>query len=243
MVASCATSAYVAPVIKTRLKNRMLSAISPEHEAPPPERWQQRKSAQTRQRLIEAGIDCLVEGGYARLTTAAVSERCGVSRGAMHHHFPTRQDLVSTVVEFVVYQRMRAFLEDYFALLRESGEESMVEVATQAHWRSVQSREYAAYLELNMAARTDADLAAVFLPAARRYDEVWTSEMIEAFPQWREQWEALKLASDFTNAMHMGLLLHLPILGDGARVQRMLEFSAESVKALHKRALDGVADA
>lgn len=203
------------------IQERMLRAMRPAGQAVKPEGWQQQKSANMRQRLVDAAIDRLVENGYIGLTTAAVAERCAVSRGAMHHHFPTRLELVSAVVEQVFYQRMRAFLDDYFAGLAERGDELLIEIACQQHWKSAQSREYAAYLELAVAARTDAELAQFFNPAARRYDEVWASEMIEAFPQWRDKWEMMKLASDFTLALHMGMVLHEPIFGNGDRMEAL----------------------
>lgn len=203
------------------IQERMLRAMRPAGQAVKPEGWQQQKSANMRQRLVDAAIDRLVENGYTGLTTAAVAERCAVSRGAMHHHFPTRLELVSAVVEQVFYQRMRAFLDDYFAGLAERGDELLIEIACQQHWKSAQSREYAAYLELAVAARTDAELAQSFNPAARRYDEVWASEMIEAFPQWRDKWEMMKLASDFTLALHMGMVLHEPIFGNGDRMEAL----------------------
>lgn len=216
------------------LQDRMLSAIRPDHKAEPPARWQQRKSAQTRQNLIQAGIERLIEGGYAGLTTAAVAERCAVSRGAMHHHFPTRLYLVVAVVEHVFYQRMRLFLADYFAAMAERGEEMVVEMASEAHWRSVQTPEYAAYVQLAVAARTDAELEACFTPAARLYDEVWTREMIEAFPQWQRHWEDFKLASDFTLAAHMGLLLHKPVFGDGERLEKVRRLTTRVVQKLYE---------
>ena len=219
----------------TVLQDRMLSAMNPGHKAEPPARWQQRKSAQTRARLVEAGIDRLVEGGYAGLTTAAVAERCEVSRGAMHHHFPTRLDLVTAVVEHVFYQRMRRFLADYFAALAERGEEALIEIACEAHWLSVQTREYAAFLELAVAARTDPELGALFDPAALRYDEIWTREMIEAFPQWERHWEDFKIASDFTQASHMGLLLHRRVFGEGERMERVRRLTTTVVRELYER--------
>jgi AcrR family transcriptional regulator len=215
------------------LQERILSAMRPAHLARPPARWQQRKSAQTRQRLIDAGVDCLIERGYAGLTTAAVAERCQVSRGAMHHHFSTRMELVSAVVEHVFYERMRRFLDDYFAALSERGDELLVEIACDAHWLSVQTREYAAYLELAVAARTDAELAELFTPNSRRYDEIWIAEMIEAFPQWARHWEAFKLASDFTLAVHMGMLLHRPVFGDGERLELLRRLATRVVQELY----------
>lgn len=215
------------------LQDRMLSALMPQVHAAPPEKWQQRKSALMRDRLISAAVDCLVQSGYPGLTTAAVATACAVSRGTMHHHFQTRMELVSAVVDQVVYHRMRTFLADYFdAVERRRPDEPMIELAVDAHWRSVQTRDYAAWVELALAARTDAELAAIFEPAARRYDAVWTSEMIEAFPQWKEDWENLKLAHDFTSAIHLGMLLHAPVFGTGDRLERLRHFAARTMQRL-----------
>ncbi len=213
-------------------KTRVLHALQPAGQGARPVRWQQQKSARTRLRIIEAAIDCLVEGGYSGLTTQAVVERTGVSRGAMHHHFPTRMDLVGAVVEHVFYERMRLFLEDYLEKMKDASDAQRLEIATAAHWRSVQTREYAAYLELAVAARTDRELDQFFGPVARRYDEVWIAEMIEAFPHWRDQWEQMKLASDFVNVLHMGLLLQKPVFGD-ARTRRTQRLSNEVLRQVY----------
>lgn len=215
------------------MQKRMLAAMRPTPLADEPVRWQQRKSAQTRLKMLEAAVDCLVSGGYAGLTTAQVAERAAVSRGAMHHHFATRIELVAAVVDHIFYQRIRLFLDDYLAAMAQRGDEELIDLATQAHWRSVQTREYAAYLELAVAARTDPELNAAFEPAARRYDEVWTAEMIESFPQWRDQWNAMKLGSDFAIAVHSGLLLHRPVFGQD-RIDMVLKLSMQAISALYK---------
>jgi AcrR family transcriptional regulator len=212
------------PMRATSMKKRMLASMRPAGLATEPQRWQQQKSARTREKLLEAAIDCLIEGGYAGLTTAQVAEKTGVSRGAMHHYFATRMDLVAALVEYIFYHRMRLFLDDYFEALARRGEAMLFELATEAHWRSVETREYAAYLQLAAAAQSDSELNAVFEPAARRFDQVWIAEMIEAFPQWRDQWEAMKLGNDFVTAAHMGLLLQKPVLGPErlAEVQKLI---------------------
>lgn len=210
--------------------------MNPAHAGEEPARWQQRKSAQTRLKLVEAAVDCLVENGYVGLTTAAVAERGAVSRGAMHHHFATRLELVSAVIEHVFYRRMQAFLDDYFAAAPGLAGEALLEMACDLHWRSVRTHEYAAYLELAVAARTDAELEKSFTPAARRYDQIWTSEMIEAFPQWAAHWEAMKLANDFTIAAHMGLLLQQPVLGADGRGERIRLLIGKVVRSLYRKA-------
>lgn len=217
------------------IRDRVLSALHPGHEAEPPAKWQQRKSARMRERLVSAAVDCLVEDGYPGLTTAAVAMRSGVSRGAMHHHFQTRMELVAAVVDRVVYHRMRTFLADYFDAVENRADEPLIELACEAHWRSVQTHDYAAWLELTVAARTNAELAAIFDPAARRYDEVWTSEMIEAFPQWQDHWDLFKLANDFTSAIHMGMLLHTPVFVSGERMERLQRFAGRVMQEMYEK--------
>lgn len=66
----------------------------------------QDRSRATRQRLLEAAIECLADVGWSGSTVAVVAERAGVSRGAAQHHFPTREDLVTSAVEYVTQERL-----------------------------------------------------------------------------------------------------------------------------------------
>lgn len=58
------------------------------------------RSASTRKHILEATIKCLDTGGYGAVTNIKVADAAGVSRGAMMHHFPTRQALIVATVEF-----------------------------------------------------------------------------------------------------------------------------------------------
>src|SRR5579884_4027610 len=71
----------------------------------PRRRSQAERSASTREALLNATIACLVEDGYASTTTAKVSQRAGVSRGAHLHHFQTRQALLAAAMEHLAARR------------------------------------------------------------------------------------------------------------------------------------------
>ncbi|OLF12865.1 TetR family transcriptional regulator [Actinophytocola xinjiangensis] len=71
----------------------------------------QDRSRATRKRLLEAAIECLAEVGWSGSTVAVVAERAGVSRGAAQHHFPTREDLVTSAVEYVSQERLSRLRE------------------------------------------------------------------------------------------------------------------------------------
>jgi AcrR family transcriptional regulator len=66
----------------------------------------QDRSRATRQRLLEAAVDCLAELGWARATVAVVAERAGVSRGAAQHHFPTREALFTAALDYMAAERI-----------------------------------------------------------------------------------------------------------------------------------------
>nr|WP_041451408.1 TetR/AcrR family transcriptional regulator [Hoyosella subflava] len=67
---------------------------------------QQERSRATHQRLLETTIECLAQHGWAGTTVGVVAQRAGVSRGAIQHHFPTREDLITSALEFIFDQRM-----------------------------------------------------------------------------------------------------------------------------------------
>ncbi len=208
----------------TELTSKLLEQVRPKGMARQGEpSRQRRKSADMRTRILEAAVDCMVEGGYAGLSFNAVIKRAAVSRGAMHHHFATRDALIEALPEYIIYRRMERFLEDYGRLAGKKSDTLSVEIASAAHWRSVQSKEYMAYLQLAVAALTDAEVQRHFLPAARRLDRIWFEEMALAFPRWRDQIGALQAANDIAMAAHMGLLIHAPIFGDEARVDAVRE--------------------
>ncbi|WP_194816310.1 TetR/AcrR family transcriptional regulator [Nocardia sp. XZ_19_385] len=81
-----------------------------------PHEPKQDRSRATRQRLLEATIDCLAERGWAAATVSVVAERAGVSRGAAQHHFPTREDLITGALEYMFDTRMAQSKSEAIAL-------------------------------------------------------------------------------------------------------------------------------
>jgi AcrR family transcriptional regulator len=57
-------------------------------------RTQEERTASTRGRLMRATLEAILEWGYAGATMADISSRAGVTRGALNHHFASRDDLI-----------------------------------------------------------------------------------------------------------------------------------------------------
>ncbi|WP_170464755.1 TetR/AcrR family transcriptional regulator [Ruegeria arenilitoris] len=56
---------------------------------------QDRRSRDMRAKICNATVACLDQLGYAETTFAKVQAKAGISRGAITHHFPTKQALVA----------------------------------------------------------------------------------------------------------------------------------------------------
>jgi AcrR family transcriptional regulator len=58
----------------------------------------QARSKETRERVIQAAVDCIIEEGYYRASSNRIAERAGVSWGVIKHHFGTREKLLLAVL-------------------------------------------------------------------------------------------------------------------------------------------------
>ena len=126
------------------------------------------KSKGTRTRILEAALELLAEEGYAATSVLAVARRAGLSRTAMLHHFPSRQALIEAVVQYVMRRRVEMQAELQAHLPHDA---SFRARSVDSTWDQLQTKEFQAFCELSMAARTDAELAAVFRPALAAFDK------------------------------------------------------------------------
>ena len=122
---------------------------------------QEERTRAMRARLLEATVDCLVELGFAGTSTTAVSERAGVSRGAMLHHFPAKNDLVVAAVRHLTELRGRDLAAAVRRLPTGPRRTRAVLRVLADHFTSPV---FTAALELWVAARTDPDLLAAVAP-------------------------------------------------------------------------------
>ena len=130
-----------------------------------PGRKEQERSKVTRQRLMAATVDCLVEYGWAGTTTTVVAERAGVSRGAQLHHYPTRAELVVAAVEHVGRSLVEQMLDAARSLPSGPGRtEAVLQLLGDFYTGPL----FVAALELWVAARTDPQLRAAVIPLERR---------------------------------------------------------------------------
>ncbi len=110
------------------------------------------RTRETKRKLMEATVECLVEHGWSGTTTTVVAERAGVSRGAQLHHFRTRGELVAAAVEHVGAESVEVLKRR--AAVAEKSTRAVVELIADFHASDL----FTAALELWVAARTDPEL-------------------------------------------------------------------------------------
>jgi AcrR family transcriptional regulator len=142
-------------------------------------RTQEQRSAAMRERLLEATVACLYERGYARTTTTEIVRRARVSRGAQLHHFPTKDELVITAVEHL-FQKCRLEFRDAFDRLPPGSDTAPA--AVDLLWGIISGPTFYAWLELIVAARTDARLRRTVHGLSRRLVEMIQRTFHDLFP-------------------------------------------------------------
>lgn len=89
----------------------------------------QERSHATRQKVLESAVHCLASYGWQSSTMTVVAEHVGISRGALQHHFPKREDLMLAAIEYVFEQRIgKAFGTDTEPAGRTTRESHLIEV-------------------------------------------------------------------------------------------------------------------
>jgi AcrR family transcriptional regulator len=209
-----------------------LAIFEPEGLARADAGLQERRSAETRTAILEAAISCLAEHGYSKTTTLLVSSMARASRGAMLHHYPTRQALIEATIEYAFYKRMKNFIASVTALTEE--ERVRQNRGLYMELSNFQTPEYKAYLELHVASRTDEELRQIFLPRARRYDQVWRLEVRRVFPEWQDKGELFDRACELTRSMIEGLLLNRDIWDNPAGEEGVLAILNMTLQMLRK---------
>jgi len=129
----------------------------------------QQRTADSRARILDAAVECLVDGGYAAATTLRIQARAGVSRGRLLHHFPSRERLLVAAAQHLAGRRLRA-AQDRAAgeLLRYPGGPPRWDRAVELMWAMHHEPHYWAAVELWTAARSDDRIAAALRPEERR---------------------------------------------------------------------------
>lgn len=118
-------------------------------------RTQAERSQETRSKVCEATLQALVDVGYAQISTPLIAQRAQVSRGALTHQFPTRNDMLVAAFEKLVDE----WRDGYPFSLDPDKKQLSVDELVDALWSAIfANRRYIAAMELMLAARQNNEL-------------------------------------------------------------------------------------
>ena len=154
-------------------------------------KWQAQKSSLTRDRIVIATLECIIEFGYESTTMAKIAEAAKLSQGSMQYHFPAKLDAIKAAINYLFAKRLTDHQQDLENA--PDGVDKMAH-AIEVYWRHLNEGHYVAYQDLVIAARTHPELARVLKPAYQRFVKSWRRYAVNLIPEWdgdREQFELI----------------------------------------------------
>jgi AcrR family transcriptional regulator len=118
----------------------------------------------TRRRIVDVAVESLIDCGFAATTTVEVQRRAGLSRGALLHHFPTREDLFTAAVHRLVETNLEAMWDE---LAKAPADSDPIARGIWVLRRASRRKSFGAELELWGAARSDTQLRTALHAAER----------------------------------------------------------------------------
>lgn len=203
--------------------------------AKPPRRTQAERSALTRERVIEAAIWALRSKGYAGASIHVIRAEAGVSLGALQHQFPSKSSLMAAVLGRFGERRLaryraaaqgaRTNLERFSRIL-------------DCSWGLAQDNDFSAFLEIDLARRSDPELDGEVTAILEQLDAQLTAFLYGEAPEPgaidREAFEVLRAVN---NMLIRGAALNLAVHHAGAMTLEAIDAVKPLILELLTRAL------
>lgn len=152
------------------------------------------RSEDSRARILDAAVACLVDDGYSGATTLTIQGEADVSRGRLLHHFPSRDRLLVAAAQHLAVKRVADTETRITRLL--DGESSgagtslgavpvgpfeRADRVVELLWQSFSEPHFWASVELWTAARSNAGIAEALRPEERRLGAAIRGSMARMF--------------------------------------------------------------
>lgn len=132
---------------------------------------QAQRSALSKQKLIEATVESLIQQGYAQTSTQEICQRAGLSKGGLFRQFATRGELMIETAGYL-YETLMGQFEAHFAehdgSHRAKAENTEIQQVVRWVRENFNSPLFQAALELTIASRTDAVLKEGMVPVIKK---------------------------------------------------------------------------
>lgn len=190
-----------------------------------PARGNPARVARTRGRIFDAVITALDEVGYSECSINRVQTKAGVSRGALTHHFPSKEEMMVKTLEHLLDPvRGATHPGDETTLLRHAVEAETLQEELHLLWRKViNTREGRALMEILVAARTDAALSERITPSLYAYNDEFNRNLANLYQASAGHEEELALLWSICRSFMRGLHTQVPYERDPKIITKMVD--------------------
>ena len=174
-----------------------------------------------RQKLLDAAIECLVEIGYARMTTTDVAAGARGSPAELQlHHFPSKVELVTSAIRHLADRRVAELRHDAEAL---PANERGISQITDLMWSYSSGPLFMAAVELWMAVRTVPELHAALWPIEKQHGRTSTQLLRELYAGYSDHPDFEPLMQ-LTGHMMRGMALQRILKDDDRQRRKALKY-------------------
>lgn len=196
----------------------------------------QRQSHEARKILVQATIQCLDKWGYAATSIARIQAEANVSRGALTHHFPSKEDLMVSTIDGLLENLLRPSLP--------SKKLSHTDIIADLRWlgRNITgSQPGRALSEVLMASRTDAKLRARVRQRLEEWNQKLDDAVLGLYASPHGDEEDVRLIWMIARTFMRGLILQQPFTPDPAQIDLAINrFGALIAPYLETRHREGM---
>ncbi|MCG7521829.1 TetR/AcrR family transcriptional regulator [Ruegeria sp. Ofav3-42] len=175
-------------------------------------------------RICNAAVACLDQLGYAETTFAKVQAKANISRGAITHHFPTKQALVAATA-------MRLLGNAQNPIWQDTTTPRVYELIMSSWTSIVNSSGGRAIVEILVACRTDAELFELLEQSLREWDKSNLSLISGRYVSVTGDREDTELLWSITRNFLRGLLLHEKFVSSPEYLTQMMDRFARMMES------------
>ncbi|MFT4826479.1 MAG: AcrR family transcriptional regulator [Halioglobus sp.] len=194
--------------------------------------WQAQKSAMTRDKILDAAIECFITLGYTKVTTAKVSDTAGVSRGAMLHHFPSKLELIRAAIEYLHDKLLEDFTQRMSDIPASLQGRHKRRAGLDAYYDHLHCDLFAAYHELSVAGRTDPEMDEILQQSVERFEDHILESNKTLWKEWSERGDLYMLAMDLTKFLMEGMAVGHIGRNKPERVKRLIDYLADRLEEI-----------
>lgn len=182
----------------------------------------------TKEKIFQSVILCLDMFGYSETSINRVQDRAGVSRGALTHHFPSKEVMMVKTLERLLDPVRGSNIVRTRS--RSAGKGDGLALDLMRLWRGVvNTREGRALFEILSAARTDATLRAGISPSLATYNRDINLNIVRLYRSVERGDQDVIILWGMCRAFLRGLHVQERFDGNPDTTQQMIERFAELI--------------